>query len=96
MNFWKNIFGNKNVTEKHLERIRITSDNISNWPKIDATFQSGQTKFDSKKRLRYLHGAPVGDFIIVDITKDGKPIYKESTEEWFDPESQKAKDFIWP
>lgn len=96
MNFWKKIFGKENVTEQHSERIRITSENISKWPKIDKAFQSGHTKFDSQKRLRYLHGAPVGDLILVNITKTGEPIYKESAEEWFDPKSQKALDFIWP
>jgi hypothetical protein len=47
-------------------------------------------------RLGDLHGAPVGDMILTSVNKDGVPIYKESTEEWFDQESQKAKDFIWP
>ena len=96
MNFWKNLFEKKNVSAKYSERIRITIENISKWPKIHSAFQSGHTKFDSQKRLRYLHGAPVGDLILVNFAKNGEPIYKESAEEWFDPESQEAIDFVWP
>lgn len=78
-----------------MERIRITTDNIDNWPKFQALFNDGKIKFDSTGRLRYIHGAPVGDLIQTKIGGDGNPVYQESTEEWFDPESQKAKDFIW-
>jgi hypothetical protein len=46
--------------------------------------------------LTYKHGAPVGRMILVRIGKDGTPIYKESAAEWFDPESQKAREFVWP
>jgi len=95
MNFWKDLFNKKSIKNKLEERVRITPENISNWSKIDAAFKSGQTKFDSQKRLRYLHGAPVGDLILIKVAKNGEPIYKESVEEWFDPESQKAINFIW-
>ena len=46
-----------------MDRIRITKDNIKNWPKFEALLTDGKIKFDSTGRLRYLHGAPVGDLI---------------------------------
>lgn len=79
-----------------MERIRITKDNIKNWPKFETLLNDGKIKFDSIGRLRYLHGAPVGDLIQTKTDKKGNPIFQEIAEEWFDPESQKAKDFIWP
>lgn len=54
------------ILERHLQtmdRIRITKDNIKNWPKFEALLNDGKIKFDSIGRLRYLHGAPVGDLI---------------------------------
>ncbi|UPT68966.1 MAG: hypothetical protein M0D57_10245 [Sphingobacteriales bacterium JAD_PAG50586_3] len=79
-----------------MESIRITKDNIDNWPKFKALYDTGKIKFDSKGRLRYLHGAPVGDLILIRVNKDGTPTYKEGGSECFDPGSQNAKDFIWP
>ncbi|HLO91112.1 MAG TPA: hypothetical protein VK172_08110 [Lentimicrobium sp.] len=79
-----------------MNRIRITKENIKDWPKFDDLLNDGKLKFDSKGRLRYLHGAPVGDLIQTRIDKNGNPIYKEIAEEWFDPDSPKANDFIWP
>jgi len=78
-----------------MERIRITKDNIKNWPKFEALLNDGKIKFDSTGRLRYLHGAPIGDLIQTRTDKKGQPIFRENAEEWFDPESQKAKEFIW-
>jgi len=78
------------------QSIRITLDNIGLWVKIEKAFREGKIKSDSNGRLRYLHGAPVGDMILTGVDRDGVPIYKESTEEWFDEESQSARDFIWP
>ncbi len=51
---------------------------------------------ESKGRLRYIHGAPVEDLIQIRIDKSGNPIYKEIAEEWFNPDSPKANNFIWP
>ncbi len=79
-----------------MERIRITKDNINNWPKFETLFNDGKIKFDTTGRLRYLHGAPVGDLIQIKKDKKGELIFREIAEEWFDPESQKAKEFIWP
>jgi len=79
-----------------LKVIRITTENLNNWPNFKKQFDNGDIKFDSKGRLRYKHGAPVGDLILTKIRKDGTAIYKESATEWFDPKSQLAKDFIWP
>ncbi len=78
-----------------MERIRITEDNIKNWPKFESLLRDGKVKFDSTGRLRYLHGAPVGDLVQTRIDKKGQATFKESAEEWFDPESQKAKEFVW-
>jgi len=74
--------------------IRIDENNLKSFPKIGTLFNAGKVKFDSKGRLRYLHGAPVGDMILTRMDADG-PVYKESADEWFDHDSQKAKDFIW-
>jgi hypothetical protein len=80
---------------KPAETVKITRANISSWPKLEKLFNDGQIKSDSLGQLRYLHGAPVGDMILVRIDKDGMPVYKESAEKWFDPGSQSAKDFVW-
>lgn len=77
-----------------MERIRITRDNIRNWSKFEALLKDGKIKFDSSGRLRYLHGAPVGDLIQTRTDKKGQPIFQETSDEWFDTESQKAKEFI--
>jgi hypothetical protein len=37
-----------------MDRIRITKENIGNWPKFEALLNEGKLKFDSKGRLRYL------------------------------------------
>jgi hypothetical protein len=79
-----------------MERIRITRENIKNWPKFEELLICNKIKFDSQGRLRYLHGAPVGDLIQTRIDKNGVPIFKENAAEWFDPDSPKAKNFIWP
>lgn len=79
-----------------MERIRITKKNIKNWPKFETLLKEDKIRFDSQGRLRYLHGAPVGDLIQTKAGKNGEPIYQEVAEEWFDPESRKAKEFIWP
>lgn len=70
--------------------------NIENWPSYSKMLKKGRIKFDKNGRLRYNHGAPVGDLILLRTNKEGIPKYKESSKEWFDPESDKAKDFIWP
>lgn len=85
-----------NKKAKIKKRIRITNDNLLLWPKFKKLHDDGKVKFDTKGRLRYLHGAPVGDLILTKINKEGKPIYKESAEEWFDPDTPKANNFIWP
>jgi hypothetical protein len=46
--------------------------------------------------LRYRHGAPVGKMKLMRINKDGTPRYAEAADEWFDPESPKARAFVWP
>ena len=97
MNILKKIFKNKETQEdKPPERLKITLENIDNWPNFYEVFQNGKIKADSTGKLRYLHGAPVGELVLVRINKDGKAIYKETRSEWFDPESPKASRFVWP
>jgi len=74
-------------------RIQITKEIISQWLSFEKLLIEGKVRFDKKGRLRYLHGAPVGDLILNKINKDDSPKYTESTEEWFDPGSQTAKIF---
>ena len=76
--------------------IRITESEISRFPKLEKLLDRGKVKFDATGRLRYLHGAPVGDMIYSGDDKNGEPVYRESAEDWFDPESPKAERFIWP
>ena len=78
-----------------MSRIRITKENIEHFAKFKALLSDKKVKFDSNGRLRYILGAPVGDLIQTKTGKDGQPVYQEIAEEWFDPESQKAKEFIW-
>ncbi len=78
------------------KKVRLTETNLKNWPYFYQKLQEGKLKFDTNGRLRYLHGAPVCDMVLVSITNDGTPKYKESTEEWFDPEGDMAKRFVWP
>jgi hypothetical protein len=77
-------------------RIRIMRGNLENWPSFNRIHGEGKVQFDRVGRLRYPHGAPVGDMLLASVNKDGKAIYKESAEEWFDPHSPKAMSFEWP
>jgi len=96
MSFFKEIFGEESNNKKEpLTSIRLTKENIIFFPTIEAWFKDGKVKFDSVGRLRYLHGAPVGDMILIRVNKDGTPVYKVSAEGWFDPDSPIAKDFVW-
>lgn len=76
--------------------IELTRENLHDWPAYQKLLDEGKIAFDAKGRLRYKHGAPVGRMILVKIKKDGTPVYKESADGWFDPESQVARDFVWP
>ena len=97
MSFLKNIFdGASNKDKGPLKRTRLSKENIIYFPKFESLLIDNKIKYDSNGRLRYLHGAPVGDMILIRVNKDGTLIYKVSAEEWFDPESPEAKDFVWP
>lgn len=97
MSFLKNIFGSESNKEKGpLPRVRLSRETIIYFPKVEALLNKNKIKYDSLGRLRYLHGAPVGDMILIRVNKDRTPIYKESAEEWFDPESLTSKEFVWP
>jgi hypothetical protein len=80
----------------HSPEIILTTDNVAAWPKFKKLLDDGKIVADKKGRLRYRHGAPVGKLIHVRSAKDGTPVYQESAEEWFDPGSKKAQEFIWP
>lgn len=76
-------------------RIRIDKENLANWPSFQRLLKDGKVKFDSNGRLRYLHGAPVGDMLLARVDEDGSPVYRESAEEWFDADSDNARSFRW-
>lgn len=77
-------------------RIVLTEDNIHKWPNFAKLYEDGRILLDKSGRFRYPHGAPVGDLVLVRTNKDGEAIYKESADEWFDPDSPKAQSFEWP
>lgn len=76
--------------------ITITLANVAEWPAFQRLLEQGKVRADSTGRLRYLHGAPVGKLILVRVDKDGTRKYKESAAEWFDPDSPRARSFVWP
>jgi hypothetical protein len=78
------------------KRITLTRDTLHNWPNYQKLFDEGKVLFDKNGRLRYPHGAPVGEMILKRVRKNGKAIYAESAEEWFDPESPASEEFEWP
>ena len=80
----------------HPAKVRLTEDNIDCFPSFKRLLDDGKIVVDATGRLRYPHGAPVGELILTRILEDGTPRYKESATEWFDPESPKAKSFVWP
>ena len=80
----------------HPKEIIVTPDNIARWPKFKKLLDEGKIIADKKGRLRYRHGAPVGRLILTRVLKDGTARYQESAQEWFDPESQRAREFVWP
>ena len=71
--------------------IVVTAANVDKFPKIKQLLDDGKVRADSKGRLRYLHGAPVGRMVLASSNR-----YLESADEWFDPESPKAESFVWP
>ena len=83
-------------TDQRPKVIALDGDNLHLWPAFQKLLDYGKIKVDRKGRLRYSHGAPVGKLILVAINKDGDPVYHESAEEWFDPDSQTAREFFWP
>ena len=76
--------------------IILTTSNVAEWPEFKALFDVGKILADSTGRLRYKHGAPVGKLILTRTAQDGRPRYVESADEWFDPGSRRARDFVWP
>lgn len=94
MNILKKIFNNKRE-EKPASVVRITQENINKWPTYLQLYNDGKLRFDKNGRLRYLHGAPVGDLILINTDSSGNPVYKESAEHWFDAGSKNAEMFNW-
>ena len=84
----------KNKT--HSDRITMTRENLCDWPSFQKLYDEDKILFDKSGRLRYPHGTPVGDMVLVRIDNNGKAIYKESAEEWFGPESPAVAKFVWP
>ncbi|HVU08192.1 MAG TPA: hypothetical protein VHG89_06590 [Verrucomicrobiae bacterium] len=80
----------------HPKEIFLTTANVGMFPKFKQLLDDGKIIADSTGRLRYKHGAPVGRLILMRVLKDGTPKYAESAEEWFDPDSPKAQQFVWP
>jgi hypothetical protein len=76
--------------------IILTVSNVSELPKFQKLLDDGKIIPDKRGRLRYPHGAPVGRLILTGTAKDGTPRYQESAEEWFDPGSPRAQEFVWP
>lgn len=76
--------------------IILTIENVDEWRAFREMLDDGRVVADGTGRLRYPHGAPIGKMILVRINKDGSPRYQESAEDWFDPESSRAKAFVWP
>ncbi len=80
----------------HPREIVLTLANVSDWPDFKQLLDEGKILADKTGRLRYPHGAPVGTLIFSGTAKDGSPRYKESAAEWFDSDSKKAEEFVWP
>ena len=80
----------------HPTEIVLTLANVSEWPEFQKLLNEGKIVADSNGRLRYPHGAPVGTMILTGTAKDGTTRSKESAAEWFDPDSKKANEFVWP
>ncbi len=93
--FLRNFF-KSNPTDALPDRVRLDIKNLHLFANFQQLFDDGKIRFDSKGRLRYLHGAPVGDLVLTRVNKDGQRIYKESASEWFGSDTGLAKDFIWP
>ncbi len=74
----------------------LTTFNVGSFPAFKKMLDDGKVVADSTGRLRYRHGATVGRMILIHTNKDGTPQYRESADEWFDPDSPRAQDFAWP
>ena len=74
----------------------LTASNVAEWPGFKVLLDDGKIVPDKHGRFRYRHGAPVGTMILVRVAEDGTPQYKESADEWFDPDSERARQFVWP
>ncbi len=85
------------MNTEHPNEVIMTTSNVADWPRFKRLFDDGKVLPDRTGRLRHVrHGAPVGRLILIGLLKDGSPQYKESAEEWFAPDSPKARDFVWP
>jgi hypothetical protein len=76
------------------QSVIVTTENVEAWPKLKKLLNDGKVRADSTGRLRYAHGAPVGAMIPVAVSDSGSPSYRESADEWFDPDSPKAESFV--
>ena len=78
------------------QEVIVTINNVDAWPKIKKLLDDGKVRADTTGRLRYMHGAPVGTMILVASNDSDSPRYRDSADEWFDPDSPKAAKFVWP
>ena len=78
------------------KEIELTLETIELLPTYQKLKEEKKIVADANGRFRYPHGAPVGKLVLTKIKEDGTPIYRELADEWFDPESSKALQFIWP
>ena len=74
----------------------LTVSNVGEWPAFQRLLAEGKVVADRTGRLRYPHGAPVGRMVPVRAGADGAPRYREAADEWFDPDSPRARAFVWP
>jgi hypothetical protein len=81
---------------EHPKEIKLNNDNLNQWPAYKKLVEDGKIVFDARGNLRYPHGAPVGKLVLIRMRNDGTPVYQESAEDWFDPDSPAAENFVWP
>ena len=78
------------------QEFELSVSNVERFPKYNQLFLDGKIVADSNGRLRYPHGAPVGKMVLSPKSTKDKPMYRESAAEWFDEDSERAKQFVWP
>lgn len=86
----------KQSAKEPRKEIELNLDTIELLPSYQKLKEEKKIIADANGRFRYPHGAPVGKLVLTKTKEDGTPIYRELADEWFDPESPKAREFVWP